>query len=250
MTVSGVTSFRGKVRFADNFTGNVRARSPIIAYVGDNLTYGTGGTRPYGSRVVPNTWNGLQPANRTFAAPGYTIPQLFNQSELGQQNHRTGATLSPPNYLHSSMGTDFGLNIAVVWAGTNDIASGTPVGTAYSSLIAYMNNIRSRGWSTIVCTMISRNGFDTQKNQLNALISAGWTSFAGGYCNLAGVPQLGADGAYANTTYFNTDGINLTDSGYILVAQTVQPVVNGMIAGATTGFTSINSIASALIFGG
>jgi lysophospholipase L1-like esterase len=98
--------------------------------------------------------------------------------------------------------------------------------------------------------MISRRGYDTQKNQLNALISAGWTSFAGGYCNLAGVPQIGADGAYANTTYFNADGVNLTDAGYVLVAQAVQPVVNGMIAGATTGFTNINAVAAALIFGG
>ena len=65
------------------------------------------------------------------------------------------------------------------------------------------------GWRCFRVTMISRTVEDTYKNTLNTWIRANWREFADGLADLAADPVLGADGAYANSTYFLGDGIHV-----------------------------------------
>jgi hypothetical protein len=119
-------------------------------------------------------------------------------------------------------------NIVGIWAGTNDAAAGTSVADTYACLEAYVNARRAAGWRVIVMQMISRVGQDVFKNAYNALISAGWTANAQGYVTFSAL--LSADGAYANTTYFNVDQIHpQTLSDTTLIAPVISTAINGII---------------------
>lgn len=109
-------------------------------------------------------------------------------------------------------------NIVIIWGGTNDFAAtGSTVAEVYAILQGYCADRHAVGWKVIVTTMLSRTStnpvggetLDTDKNAYNALIRANWPSFADGISDVAANANLGADGSYANTTYF-VDGIHPT----------------------------------------
>jgi lysophospholipase L1-like esterase len=103
-------------------------------------------------------------------------------------------------------------NVVVIWGGTNDIAiNGATPASVYANMTSYVAARHARGWKVIVPTMLSRNGFDTQKNSYNALILAN-SAGADGIANFTGTP-LGCDGCYSNTTWFQSDGIHPTQAG-------------------------------------
>lgn len=120
-----------------------------------------------------------------------------------------------------------GKNIVVIWAGTNDGPLGglTPA-QSWSNLSAYGDLVRGTGFKVIVVPMISRNGWDSYKNSLNALIYADWPNHFDAIADVAANANLGADGAYANSTYFLADGIHTTT----LANQTIeQPIIQAQI---------------------
>lgn len=119
-------------------------------------------------------------------------------------------------------------NVIVVWGGTNDIAAGATASSVYANIVSYCANVHSAGALCIVPTMLSRNGFDTQKNSLNALILAN-TAGADGIANFTGTP-LGIDGGYTNTTWFQADGIHPTQAAITTYeAPVITSTVNGVI---------------------
>jgi hypothetical protein len=123
----------------------------------------------------------------------------------------------------------------VVWAGAADIIlNATTPRQAFSYLEEYCKQRRRVGWKVIVGTMISAVDNDANKNTYNALIRSHWTEFADGLADIASNANLGADGAYSNTTYFNVDQIHLTDTGYALIAPIVQAAIETVNTQATT----------------
>lgn len=109
-------------------------------------------------------------------------------------------------------------NIAIVWAGVND------VGTQYASLVTLCQFLRANGYRVIVCTEISSFNFDAAKNALNAQILAGHGSFADGVARLDQT-ALGADGAYANATYFS-DTVHPTAAGRAILYPVISAAIN------------------------
>jgi lysophospholipase L1-like esterase len=124
-----------------------------------------------------------------------------------------------------------GLNVAVVWAGTNDLAGHheTPQ-QIFSVLRQFSRNERRLGFKIFVMTMISRVEDDQDKNPYNAMIRAFCSDFADGLIDVAANPALGANGAYKNPEYFQ-DGIHLTDKGYALVGSIVQATIEQSASG-------------------
>lgn len=113
-------------------------------------------------------------------------------------------------------------NVAVVWLGTNDMGTGSPISPSatYANLVYICRYLRGVGYKVVVTTAISRigNGYqgtsnDSLKNQYNALIRGNWYYFADSLSDLAADANLGCDGCHANATYFS-DGIHLTAAGY------------------------------------
>lgn len=120
-----------------------------------------------------------------------------------------------------------GTNIIVAWCGTNDFAT-TSASQSWTNLAAYANAIRARGVKAklIVVTMMSANGRDTFKNQLNPLIRTNWPGVFDAIADVAADIHLGSDGAYASTTYF-VDGLHPTLlSSQTLIAPIIQTAIN------------------------
>lgn len=114
---------------------------------------------------------------------------------------------------------------------------------AYQDIVDWNNKVHALGYKTIVSTMLSQCGVgshgytgDQLKQQVNALILANADQFDW-VSNQAAAPQLGADGACANTTYF-ADGTHITDTGqgYYIAAE--RAAFEGVY---TTPMTSISA---------
>lgn len=100
-------------------------------------------------------------------------------------------------------------NVVTVWGGTNDIHGGSTPASVYANLKSYCSEVRSNGWKVIVATMLSRNGDDVNKNTYNNLILGDPTVYDA-VADFTGTP-LGIDGGYANTLYFQSDGVHPTE---------------------------------------
>src|SRR5581483_4729600 len=192
---------------AQDFLVGQQQVSPQIVAVGDSLTVGTGGTGPYTSLISYPTWKGQSFTVTNIGVGGRTIRDMSRQAYSN---------------LNPLLAYESGLNIAIVWGGTNDIAGSVSPEDTYSYLASFCRRLRGLGWRVVVLTMISRSGWDTQKNTYNGHIRSGWPSFADALADVAANANIGADGAYANTTYFAAGGVHLNDTGYAIVAGIVQ----------------------------
>ncbi len=107
-----------------------------------------------------------------------------------------------------------GRNVIRLWVGTNDFVS-SPTRTSQQALEgirSYCRKAKAVGFQTIVSDMISRTGQDSNMLALDALLTTQDTG-CDLVLDLASDARLGAVGAYANTTYYQGDGIHLTLAG-------------------------------------
>lgn len=115
-------------------------------------------------------------------------------------------------------------NIVVIWGGTNDIANSQQPADVYANLVSYVAARHAVGWKVLVATMLSRIGWDSKKDQYNALILAN-TAGADGIINFTGT-SLGCDGCFSSATWFNPDGIHPTTIG---VTSIESPIISSGI---------------------
>lgn len=209
----------GAVTSGNYFIGTT-AKTPQVMYVGDSLTVGYAGTHPYNFYMTLPTYNGQSLTETNLGVNSRTLKDMYLQAYTN---------------LHPLYSYESGLNITVIWGGTNDIViEGETPAQTFSYLQEFARHEHALGFKVIVATMISRTSptIDADKNTYNALIRNHWTEFADGIADLAANANLGADGAYANATYFNADHIHLTDTGYALVGSIVQASLNQLVNNA------------------
>ena len=185
---------------------------PTVVYVGDSLTAGEKGTYPYTHYISLRPLRG----------------KAWTSFNIGISGKRLTEMEADANHTLNMM-RGFGLNVAVIWGGTNDLAGhhGTPA-EIFAVLSDFARSERKLGFKVFVVTMISREGSDRDKDAYNALIRANWASFADGLIDLAAEPLLGADGAFRNPL-FSGDGVHLADKGYALVGALAQGAINRAI---------------------
>lgn len=128
------------------------------------------------------------------------------------------------------------INIVVVWVGVNDIAiNDKSADFTFMKLVTYCIERRNKGWKVIVCTEVSMKGkgsngeCDLTRGIYNHLINTRWQEFADGVADLSGNPEIGAVGAYHDTTHF-CDGIHLTNSGTTIVAGIVNQAIDALMS--------------------
>lgn len=192
------------------------ALSPAIIFIGDSITVGTfGGGNAWTTDVNPDLYGGDIAWTKTnLGIPSATIKNL---------RHLV------PSY-NDYIAYDEGLNIAMVWAGTNDLADGDAVSQTYGYYESVCKQLRNAGYKVIATTTISRASIEVPvnlKDQYNLLIRSNWSDFADILADIAGDALLGADGAYANTTYF-FDGVHPTQAGNDLISAMVQLCVDSL----------------------
>lgn len=132
--------------------------------------------------------------------------------------------------------------VAVVWIGANNIAGAVscPPNTTASEVnqLASLCNVRRTvGWKCMPMTVLSHigGGVDAIKNTWNTLLRQTWSTWADGLIDIAANPNLGADGAFANTTFFQVDGIHPTGFSFTtIVAPMVQHGINRLYGNTLT----------------
>ncbi len=134
------------------------------------------------------------------------------------------------NNLNPLYHINSGMNVIVLWGGTNDMFNaGQSASTTYSSLKAFSEHERALGWKVIVGTTISRATEDYRKDVYNSMIRANWPEFADGIADFAANPNIGPNGSYASTTWFQGDQTHLTDLGYALVGSIAQTAITNFV---------------------
>lgn len=202
----------------------------IVVGSGDSLTAGYNGNALWFSSTYISTTN-----TYTFSNQG--VGGQLAATNLGVSALREGTVLTDAS----------GRNVCHIWEGTNDVANGWSTAATALSIQAHAKLMRQQGCDrVIVATMISRTGQDSNKDGLNAYLRQQWHGFADALDDLAAVPNIGADGAYANTASpacFNSDNIHLTGpsgtgtcmgslTGYAFVGKQVGRLIN-MLDGTT-----------------
>lgn len=192
--------------------------APNLVAVGDSITCGQGVGTGCSAAFAANAsaWPSLVTLPGTLKTPVVTnlaIPGYDALSMSAAENVQ----------LQSYCKTAFGPNIATLMDGTNDFVNGIAGPSGWlqvgGSLATQVQNVVALGCKVFVGTMISRNGLDPAKNGLNAIIRQNWKMWgATGLIDFAADPNLGADGANGNTTYFQTDKTHPTALGQSAMA--------------------------------
>lgn len=191
----------------------------FIVCDGDSITFGIGVTLAYPEQLNLNSPWSIQ----NIGINAETLNTML-----------TNAPSTVDTYFISGR-----TNLVVIWGGTNDFGQGATVASVYSTLQSYCTGRRSAGFKVIVVTMLSRVGnnptggetLDADKNAYNALIRANWASFSDGLADVAANSNLGADGAYANSTYFQGDEIHPTQLSVTTIsAPIISTAINALNA--------------------
>ncbi|QNI36818.1 GDSL-type esterase/lipase family protein [Edaphobacter albus] len=196
---------------------SIVSATPQLHAIGDSITFGTGASTPWPSLLSLSN----QPAYTTKNWGIYgVLLQALNGSEANRVGQRCLASSGP--------------SVAVVFAGTNDLSFGFDAPTTFAALAGEIQTLKQAGCKVFVGTMLSRTGvdgrsvlLDSDKNAYNALVlGKARQAGADGIVDFAANPQLGADGAYANTSVFNADGVHPNQAGQQLLANAVSNVLN------------------------
>ncbi len=141
-----------------------------------------------------------------------------------------------------------GINVAVVFAGTNDALTSSWQ-QVYAATRAACRSLRAAGWKVIVCTLLDRGdaGYPEVKNTfyvpLETAVRAGWPEFADEISDFAGNANLGALGASSNATNFVQPArIHPATAGKDLMASILSAAINRL----TSGLRSAPAFAGAL----
>jgi hypothetical protein len=174
MAARGVSAF-------ENQTGTVNN----LVVLGDSISVTTGlSTSPYNLLSLYDTWN-------------VTNNSVSGQTICGMVPNAV-QTIDP---LYSPNATR---NVVILASISNDISQVTPNYLAVLQCTRQFVQARHNvGWKVLLVTMLDRGNVQVQKNTWNTLIRQMWANIgADGLIDYAANPNIGADGANANATYF------------------------------------------------
>ena len=192
---------------------NAHGGNNVYAFDGDSLTVGYSGFYP------------IQPWTDDVEVPaGFT---KYNVAHGGYQISDMEA--AAPTVLDPLLNPKGLWNVVWVMGGTND-EDHVDVPTTINRLLSFAGQRHQVGWKVIIVTLPSRVNGDAFKNQFNAYLRANWPSFADQIVDLGAVPQIGADFAYRDPTYFLPDGYHLTAAGYAYFSAAATDALNRLLA--------------------
>ncbi len=191
--------------------------TPQLHAVGDSITYGT-----YNNSASYSWTTKLALTNQ----PAW---QIQNWGVVGASVE--DLTASEPNRVGLRCASASGPSVAVLFVGTNSFAElGVQVispALVFQHLGGEVRILKQAGCKVFVGTMISRPGYDAVKDAYNALILSQYKMLgADGVVDFAANPNLGADGANANMTYFATDGTHPKNPGQDILAAEASNALN------------------------
>jgi lysophospholipase L1-like esterase len=188
--------------------------------VGDSITAGLG---------VSTAWPSLLSLTNqsSYTTTDWGIPGIYLEAISGSEANRVA-----PQCRSNS-----GPNVAIVFAGTNDlsaVAGATPT-SVFGFAMGEVQTLKKAGCVVFLGTMISRTGndnsgqktMDADKDGYDGLIlQQAKIAGADGVVDFAANPALGADGANTSATYFQADHVHPTQTGQQLLANAASNALN------------------------
>lgn len=191
--------------------------SPLyLVCEGDSLTVGFDSGTNYPIYLAQLYTDNRMVSIQNWGLPGDTIANMLGEA----------ATQIDPEYDARK-----GRNFLCVWAGTNDMGSGTSdVTTTYNNYVTYCAARRAAGFKVLSFTIINRADthnalWDTGQPIFNSTIRANWQSYADALIDVQAQTNLQDP---TNLTYFQSDKIHLTGAGYRIVAGLVKTAIDSL----------------------
>ena len=188
----------------------------FLLATGDSITVGYGATTPWPSLLSVNAAYGTA-VNEGI--DGYTALAMAGQARWRD---------APTCYTGSQRG------LVIFTGGTNDSVFGFSATATMANIAAYVNYMKTAGCQVGVGTILDRTGADAVKNALNPLIRSNASALGYFLVDMASLPQGGADGASANGTYFQGDGIHPKNALLALMAGAASNAINANGIGAAS----------------
>lgn len=140
-----------------------------------------------------------------------------------------------PNQVDSNHISTGHKNIAVLWAGTNDLYYNKKLTASglHELIQDWCSGRKAAGFKVIVCTITPRSdlfipgNFEERRQILNALIREHYSEYADGIADIAADPRLGDAGDELESMYY-TDKVHMTPTGYAIVAGIVRDAIIGL----------------------
>lgn len=228
--------------YQNNTTNNV------CVCVGDSLMSGNNAGTPVSSLVtLPN-----------FQSVGW---DRFNCGVAGasaaQLTRDVNSQIDVVNYVLPHLSPFAPLNLAIVWAGSNDWGQGMSFADCSTNIKNLCLLMKKLGCKVIVIPMITRTGStaagtgtQAKNNIYSQMVNAGannWTNYADGFVDIGYMNPLGVDesGSYPtgggcnNGTYYDTDKTHLKAAGFTqLISGTSGKDLNSVVSTLLTGLTA------------
>jgi len=195
----------------------------LIVFDGDSLTEGyfLPESQSYPTQAMRQLPAWLEWTN--VAVSGQTWPDL-----LGDATAEVDALHDPARQL----------NLVVVWAGANDLASGRSARQAFHNARRYCEARVHAGFTVVTLTMYPLEpaaidpGYDVQRREYNRLLRTHWREFAHGLVDVAADERLGDASPAGRSTYF-LDAVHLNAAGYGVIADAVATALRSIVADAS-----------------
>ncbi len=183
-----------------------------IVFEGDSLTAGE--TYPNYVRAMLNIEEERDVIHNVATSGQAVYPTMIMDAI-----HQVDPKFLGPNYR----------NIAVLWAGTNDIFldSKIDVSALHESIMDWCNGRRAAGFQVIVCTITPRSdsgtprSFEENRQAINEMIRMHYFEYADELADIAANPQIGDADDELDTIYYY-DNVHMTKLGYAIVANIVR----------------------------
>lgn len=118
------------------------------------------------------------------------------------------------------------VNVVVVWAGANDLASGYDAREIFDNARAYCEARRRVGFTVVTLTMYPAEpvwmdqGFEMERREYNELLRTHWPEFADALVDVAADERIGDRSPASREDYF-LDVLHLNEDGYKVIADCV-----------------------------
>lgn len=205
-----------------------KGRERRIFFEGDSLSeQGENPAINFNYRMPTTAYSsltGVKPAMFAYALSGSQIESGTAKSIIDRASVITG--MAQAN------------DIAVIWAGTNDISVGGRTAVqVYADLVAWATTMRNAGLKVIAVTMIAKNrsadpdpaAIELIRLDYNALILGESLFVFDGYANAGALPEFDSIVDTANATYYNADAVHLTNAGYDLIATEIATTIQSLL---------------------
>ncbi len=199
---------------------------PGIFFVGDSLTVGIGGVAPP-IRTVDDATVGLNHSSRVYDYSNEGIASTTIQQALTDINNNV------IQYLNNG-------DIVEVWLGTNDIHNGRTAVQVDADIDSYCTAIRNTGKSVkiVLTTVINRLNFtggmgshDGAESGIQATVNAHIRGLVGTLADAVydaqGETNLQTTSTAPNT-YFTSDGVHPTTTGYNIISDGWITTIHGL----------------------